>query len=573
LFHVKDAQCSGAAIVQLKNEDAMRRSLFLFALLTALSMMLLGVTACSSACDCPDGDDCLVDGDIDAEMELDSEPEADVDEAPLDGDLDDDVESELELEAETDGDLDFGVDNETEAEEDAAEDDEEIEDVDPGYDNYYGSLRYQTEATGFFRVEQIEGQWWLITPDGHPFFSTGINVVSYTGSCSHDGVCHYRDHNDANYESRESWADIQLERLWNWGWNTIGAWSDWRYFQNRYPYTIIIYVADKNMTENGPLDFFSNEFRERARQRITDTVTPNVDDPYLIGYFTDNEMHWGYDLYQGVQLFNEYIKFDAATPGKQRLVQLLRERYGTFSALGVDFKTDGLTSFDDLLTATELKSRETEGALATKAAFNGLVAEAYFSITDGVFREIDQNHLNLGVRFVSQLIPKSVIQAAGRYVDVMSINWYDLIPGLADVMVGLNPENLPVNNWLQEQYEAGGRPIMVSEWGFRSKDGGPEMNSYPPIYPTLETTEERADAYEAKFQGMLDREWFIGQHWFQYTNQPPEGRFDGEDNNFGVLTEEDIPYDVLVERSAMMHAKMYRRLPPMSTTDGDASAE
>ena len=35
----------------------------------------------------------------------------------------------------------------------------------------------QLEATGWFRTQQVDGKWWLVTPDGHLFFSNGIDCV------------------------------------------------------------------------------------------------------------------------------------------------------------------------------------------------------------------------------------------------------------------------------------------------------------------------------------------------------------------------------------------------------------
>ncbi len=36
------------------------------------------------------------------------------------------------------------------------------------------------EATGFFRTERREGRWWLVTPEGHGFFSIGIGSNTST---------------------------------------------------------------------------------------------------------------------------------------------------------------------------------------------------------------------------------------------------------------------------------------------------------------------------------------------------------------------------------------------------------
>ena len=61
---------------------------------------------------------------------------------------------------------------------------------------------------------------------------------------------------------------------------------------------------------------------------------------------------------------------------------------------------------------------------------------------------------------------------------------------------------------------------------------------------------------------VLDRPWFVGQHWFQYIDQPPEGRsLDGENSNCGWLNERDEPYLLLTERSAMIYEEIYDRLP------------
>ena len=46
-------------------------------------------------------------------------------------------------------------------------------------DRYGGLLEGPSfDATGFFRTERRDGRWWLVTPDGHGFFSLGIDVVS-----------------------------------------------------------------------------------------------------------------------------------------------------------------------------------------------------------------------------------------------------------------------------------------------------------------------------------------------------------------------------------------------------------
>ena len=47
----------------------------------------------------------------------------------------------------------------------------------PDRDEYGGFASTQAKATGFFRVEQIDGRWWFVDPKGHYFFSNGVNGI------------------------------------------------------------------------------------------------------------------------------------------------------------------------------------------------------------------------------------------------------------------------------------------------------------------------------------------------------------------------------------------------------------
>src|SRR5579872_195020 len=40
-----------------------------------------------------------------------------------------------------------------------------------GYCRYGGFAATKAKATGFFRVEKVEGKWWFVDPDGHLFYS------------------------------------------------------------------------------------------------------------------------------------------------------------------------------------------------------------------------------------------------------------------------------------------------------------------------------------------------------------------------------------------------------------------
>jgi len=44
---------------------------------------------------------------------------------------------------------------------------------------------------------------------------------------------------------------------------------------------------------------------------------------------------------------------------------------------------------------------------------------------------------------------------------------------------------------------------------------------------------------------IVELPYVVGYHWFQYSDQPAEGRFDGENSNFGLVNIRDEPWDLL----------------------------
>ena len=60
-------------------------------------------------------------------------------------------------------------------EKELAAEDQTLKPGDFDYCEYGGYKSTQAKATGFFRVEQVDGKWWFVDPHGHLFLSTGSN--------------------------------------------------------------------------------------------------------------------------------------------------------------------------------------------------------------------------------------------------------------------------------------------------------------------------------------------------------------------------------------------------------------
>ena len=63
-----------------------------------------------------------------------------------------------------------------------AQEEKELGSGDFNYCRYGGYQGTKAKATGFFRVEQVDGKWWFVDPDGHLFFSVSSNGMRGGGA-------------------------------------------------------------------------------------------------------------------------------------------------------------------------------------------------------------------------------------------------------------------------------------------------------------------------------------------------------------------------------------------------------
>jgi agarase len=431
----------------------------------------------------------------------------------------------------------------------------------PTWDTYGGDVRLTLEATGFFRAEKVCGRWWLVTPDGHPFWSAGVNSISPTGPTGQvSGVAPYGQAVAARYDTTDAWADATVGRLRSWGFNTAGAWSSTAHFAPRMPTTPILYLSQADWLAGTVPDYYSEAWAAEVQSRAA-TVAQWSENPNIVGYFLDNEMHWGPDWRDARTLLAGYLELDADAPGKAVAVDALLSAHGGLDGLNAALGRS-YASRDDVLADTTGWSGIVHGASeAVDAAISAFLTSAagrYYSVASTAVRAHDPNHLILGNREVSVMVRLEVYEAAAPWVDVISINSYQYVPGLDTFALNLSDAPSRADGFAAV-HAAVDLPIMVTEFGFRAQDAG-LPNSWPPVYPKFRDQLARTDAFDAYVAELQGYPWLVGAHWFEWVDQPAEGRFDGEDNNWGLVTSGDDAYEVLTMRAAETLPRVYQGL-------------
>jgi hypothetical protein len=389
------------------------------------------------------------------------------------------------------------------------------------YCRYGGYRSAKAKATGFFRVEKIDGKWWFVDPDGHLFLSMGsdsIGVSAATVTRGREGLFAALPPADPagtrgarggssfytwNIARRfgadwtDKWIDLTVRRMFAWGFNTVGNWSDPRLGSaHRIPYVVTLRGWG---IESGPMgvpDVYAPEYAASIDRAAAEQCEPLKDDPFALGYFLGNEPPWP---------GRESAAVDAILAGRSSALQ------------------------------NALKAFLGEGDTGERRkAFLYETYRKFVEASTAAIRKHDPNHLILGLRFGSSAPPEIV--RLSKVFDVYSLNNYAYT---------VNRQEIEKVRSLID------RPILIGEFHF----GTPGRGMTPGLRQTA-NQEERGVAYRYYVENALADPSIVGTHWFEWIDEPSTGRFDGENYNIGLVDVTDRPYRELIEAAQATHRRL-----------------
>ncbi|WP_157043281.1 agarase [Rhodopseudomonas palustris] len=417
------------------------------------------------------------------------------------------------------------------------------------------------EPSGFFRVEQDDGVFWFVDPDGGRFLSKGVNNVQFApDQIRGTDRTPYAEACLAKYGSRNEWRRAAAERLTGWDFNTLGCWSDEIVAgAGALPLAtapIVDLGASFWLHRHGQRfpDVFDAEFDNHIRQRAKDLCTPRRNAPELLGTFIDNELYWSPDWRGHDELLTTFLNFPPGRAGRVTAITALQQHYGEFAHFNVIWHTpvrswEALHALETIaapfvraapggdyaVLEAEANRNPRRAAFAADCdAFAAVVADRYFELCTAAIKAADPNHLVLGAR-LGALPHDGVVAAAGRHLDVISFNCYGFDPSA-----------------LLDAYAVTGKPCLITEFSFRGDDAG--LPNSCGGGPRVATQADRAHAFERYVAAALIKPNLVGYHWFEHADQPAEGRFDGEDCNYGTVTIKDEVYPELTASMSRLNA-------------------
>ncbi len=434
------------------------------------------------------------------------------------------------------------------------------------------------KKTGFFHTEKIDGRWWVIDPAGQEFYIVATDYVDNEKWFSEAlGYVPYGRNVAKKFPSTEAWADSAVDRLKEWGFNSLGIGCAQAVHYKGLPHTIFLNVGCDftrlgepyriTFAKHGqatPCSYFPNifhpRFEEFSRMKAENICGANREDPWLLGYFIDNELAWwGEPEHRDAiafGLFEACMGKPADHTAKQGVIDWLRRRYVTVQKLNAEWGSD-LASFDQLLERKTLTGSKHKAVASAKTDFCRFVADRYFAITTAAIRRADPNHMILGCRFAG-LFPLSyqpAWEACGRYCDIVSVNVYENVnPLTGEVYAEIKGDRLPLSREFRKtSAQSGGKPLWVTEWSYMAYDSGlPNEHGAGQL---VDTQTEKAFAFTAFQKLLFGLPDMVGSSYFQWHDQPAEGMASwfAENGNYGLVDQQDEAWVELTRAAAKVN--------------------
>jgi hypothetical protein len=383
-------------------------------------------------------------------------------------------------------------------------------------DSFGGWTGMRRRATGFFRVECVDGRWWLVDPLGHPFLSIGLNHIASDAMRTPENLGLFR----RRYGDEETWIREGVVRdLRDWGFNTIGwtqencvryepsdprkrakphhprrrwgrrtaLWHDRMWERERYDWAGMPYCHNLNFMMNAFYwdgspwvsdytpqypDVFSDFFEDWCDWVARHFCTTMADDPNLIGYFYSDTPDWLGDVHSNAWVSPE----EAVTPGG-------RERLAA-------------------------------------------IARRYYEVTHAAVRRYDRHHLILGDRHLGNAgVPDVVLAGMAGTVDVLSIQYGG----------NFRAERPRLAAW----HAATGLPLLMAD------------AVMPPQYYDPPRQRRRGDAYRRYVADALASDFVVGIHFCgAYLENTARG--------WGVKSARDREYAGITNAFRRVHPQVYR---------------
>ena len=406
------------------------------------------------------------------------------------------------------------------------------------YDAFGGYSGIQREATGWFRVEQVNGRWLFVTPQGHGYLALGANHTGQYLQEPEQSAGLYERVGDAPHGAEEAMYQAYLEA----GLNAGEAYAPLNpYLKQRLPYIVHLNYPGSKFA----FDIFDDSVQTVFRQQLTAECRSVAHDSLVLGVAFVDLPVWD------TRRVDFFRSLPATAPGKNEYVRFLENRYqGNIQRLNQAYGTS-FPSFERLQATTDWPLAVDQPTVQRDdALFMGRIAEVLYPLLKSIVREGAPHHLFMGERYVLRMVPEPVLRVVGRHVDVFCTQ-----------ALILSPQRPPEWQVFQEDgydstFALVQKPMIVIDWATPFSLDETYVNDRGTIKEEAAAAEDVATWIEAA----LEQPYLIGVFKCQFIGTHGNDRWFPAGRMKRTLWQDDgTAFPVMTERVAQAHREALQR--------------
>jgi len=388
----------------------------------------------------------------------------------------------------------------------------------------------------YFRLEQSGGAWWLVRPDGKPFYSTGTDIYSVPRDRAgrEKTLRTLADLRRAGFNSLGGWSSVSswtplLDEMMGHGQTPPALFRSLQAGTMKAEFDCLAAPGGKSTpTEHGFADPFDPRYEQALRNRARDDARHVKDKPWFAAWFADNEIRFE-DLHRRV----------ASPHCAKALLAFLRHKYdGDIERMNAAWGTR-FTSFDDLAVRRPDPILRHGPIYEDFRAFSREIVKKHVEVTLRVIREEDPGRLVFSQRFMLSGLCEALdhMDLFAAY-DGIAVNMYpcNQRPGLSEAERAV----------LRLVHEKTGKLILLTEWSVPALDSGlyrdPDKLDWSWEQVVTDQTERAAQAAHVAADH-YNLPFVVGSHWFTLRDFHNEKR----QANRGLYRSDDEPWLELIQ--------------------------
>lgn len=277
-------------------------------------------------------------------------------------------------------------------------------------DRFGGLHAIESEATGWFRVEKINGRWLFITPDGHGYLPLGANHVGKFLDQQAEETGFF----DRAGETRGAAVEALIEAMRDLGLNAGEAYAPiMPEIKDRMPWVANLHYP---FPSKFAFDAFAPEIHARIEKSFATQAGEFRGNPFVLGMACADLPVWD----------ERRVKFYESLPPEAPGAAALRE-----------FREAGRTD----------------------EQFLAHVADTLYRVLRSAAKKASPEHLFFGERFYLRSAPDEVIASVGKHVDVFCTQALILSPRRPPEW-----QEFQAEGYDHEHRLIGEKPMMVIDW-------------------------------------------------------------------------------------------------------------